>query len=52
MASDDMSDGQTRTAGKHRPAEDDDYDYQVDRRLSKAERKAMRRQKDRHRDGE
>lgn len=48
----DNDDGPTRTAGKHRPAEDDDYDYQADRRLSKAERKAMRRQKDRHRDGE
>lgn len=44
----DDADGQTRTARKQRPSEDDDYDYQVDRRLSKAERKAMRRQKDRH----
>lgn len=45
--------GQTRTARKQRPAaEDEDYDYQADRRLSKAERKAMRRQKDRHRGDE
>lgn len=45
--------GQTRTARKQRPAEeDDDYDYQDERRLSKAERKAMRRQKDRHHGGE
>jgi hypothetical protein len=46
---DDDDDSQTRTARKQRPAsENDDYDYQADRRLSKAERKAMRRQKDRH----
>lgn len=44
---------QTRTARKQQPTDaEDDYDYQDDRRLSKAERKAMRRQKDRHRDGE
>ncbi|HVX10515.1 MAG TPA: hypothetical protein VHC22_05005 [Pirellulales bacterium] len=42
-----------RAGHKQRPAdEDDDYDYQSDRRLSKSERKAMRRQKDRHQTGE
>ncbi|HET6882979.1 MAG TPA: hypothetical protein VFI31_22610 [Pirellulales bacterium] len=49
---DDDDAGHTRTARKQRPAEEDDYDYEVDRRLSKAERKAMRRQKDRPRGGE
>jgi hypothetical protein len=50
---DDDAAAQTRTARKQRPAaEEDDYDYEVDRRLSKAERKAMRRQKDRHHSGE
>lgn len=43
----------TRTQRKHGPgAAEDDYDFDVDRRLSKAERKAMRRQKDRPRNGE
>lgn len=44
---------QTRTARKQRPGdEEEEYDYQDDRRPSKAERKAMRRQKDRQRGGE
>lgn len=52
-ASSDDAVGQTRTARKQQlAAEDEDYDYEDDRRLSKSERKAMRRQKDRHRGDE
>jgi hypothetical protein len=50
---DDREDGATRTARRtHSPEAEDDYDLDTDRRLSKAERKAMRRQKDRQRQGE
>jgi len=50
---DEGGDSATRTA--RRPPSDsaeDDYDFETDRRLSKAERKARRRQKDRSRPGE
>jgi hypothetical protein len=47
---DEGEEGATRTGHKHRADEaDNDYDYEVDRRLSKAERKALRRQRDRQR---
>lgn len=50
---DERDEGATRTARRSQSHEaEDDYDFDADRRLSKAERKALRRQKDRPRHGE
>ena len=46
-------DAATRTARKQQAEiDEDDYDFETDRRLSKAERKALRRSRDRQRHGE
>ncbi|HEV3343352.1 MAG TPA: hypothetical protein VG125_23475 [Pirellulales bacterium] len=50
---DERDDGATRS-GRRPPGREaeEDYDFDVDRRLSKAERKQLRRQKDRNKNGE
>lgn len=51
--SDDRGDAATRTARKQQAEVDEnDFDFETDRRLSKAERKALRRNRDRQRQGE